>query len=208
MDVSTPSKKRLGNLDAIGAYDTPRLAARQNVTATAQKTQIAQRLSASFADLCEIPAHGPPVRRNQQFVHELSAADARFRGAPIRLVDLDPLDQPIRDPAEPSQAAACAATSTRSCSLRSPSRRCASTALIPDFGVVTHHIARNQVVKGVRVSWKRVPAVTDVWWPQAAQCHSLPARAGQAFGSIHPGWRWTGSVLATDRVSSVARKPV
>jgi hypothetical protein len=31
---------------------------------------------------------------------------------------------------------------------------------------VTHHIARNQVDSGVRVSWKIVPAVTDAWWPQ------------------------------------------
>jgi hypothetical protein len=34
--------------------------------------------------------------------------------------------------------------------------------------VVTHHIARNQTGNGVRVSWKIVPAVTEVWQPQPA----------------------------------------
>ena len=36
---------------------------------------------------------------------------------------------------------------------------------------MTHHIARNHVGSGVRVSWKIVPAVTEVWWAQSAHCH-------------------------------------
>ncbi len=30
------------------------------------------------------------------------------------------------------------------------------------YWLATHHMARNQVGSGVRVSWKIVPAVTDV----------------------------------------------
>jgi hypothetical protein len=35
-------------------------------------------------------------------------------------------------------------------------------ALAPVFWLVTHHIARNHVGNGGRVSWKIVPAVADV----------------------------------------------
>ena len=61
---------------------------------------------------------------------------------------------------------------------------------------VTHHIARNHVTNGVRVSWKIVPAVTDVWWAQAAHCHHR-RRTGHAFGAPqrghrNPSWRSVG----------------
>jgi len=36
-------------------------------------------------------------------------------------------------------------------------------ALAPFFWLVTYQIARNQTRRGVRVSWKMVPAVTEVW---------------------------------------------
>ena len=36
-------------------------------------------------------------------------------------------------------------------------------ALAPFFWLVTAHIARNQSVSGLRVSWKIVPAVTELW---------------------------------------------
>jgi hypothetical protein len=35
-------------------------------------------------------------------------------------------------------------------------------ALAPFFWLVTDHIARNQSVSGLRVSWKIVPAVTEL----------------------------------------------
>jgi hypothetical protein len=35
-------------------------------------------------------------------------------------------------------------------------------ALAPFFWQVTDHIARNQSVSGLRVSWKIVPAVTEL----------------------------------------------
>jgi hypothetical protein len=35
-------------------------------------------------------------------------------------------------------------------------------ALAPFFWLVTAHIARNQIVSGFRVSWKMVPAVTEL----------------------------------------------
>jgi hypothetical protein len=35
-------------------------------------------------------------------------------------------------------------------------------ALAPFFWLVTAHIARNQTVSGLRVSWKIVPAVTEL----------------------------------------------
>ena len=53
--------------------------------------------------------------------------------------------------------------------------------------LVTHHIARNHVVSGVRVSWKIVPAVTDVCRPHAA--HSSRLRTGHALGWPHCGQR-------------------
>src|SRR5450759_1716623 len=45
-------------------------------------------------------------------------------------------------------------------------------------------MARNQTGKGVRVSWKIVPAVTEVWYPHLA--HSLRLRTGHAFPD--PQW--------------------
>src|SRR5262249_26286203 len=57
------------------------------------------------------------------------------------------------------------------------------------FWLVTAHIARNQIGSGVRRSWKIVPAVTDVWSPQAAHCISPRSRSGQAFVARHRGQR-------------------
>src|SRR5437660_12865725 len=45
-------------------------------------------------------------------------------------------------------------------------------------------MARNHTDKGVRVSWKIVPAVTEVWYPHPA--HSLRLRTGHAFPD--PQW--------------------
>lgn len=45
-------------------------------------------------------------------------------------------------------------------------------------------MARNHTGKGVRVSWKIVPAVTEVWYPHPA--HSLRLRTGHAFPD--PQW--------------------
>src|ERR1039458_1227791 len=45
-------------------------------------------------------------------------------------------------------------------------------------------MARNHTGKGVRVSWKIVPAVTEVWYPHPA--HSLRPRTGHAFPD--PQW--------------------
>src|SRR6516162_6104315 len=56
----------------------------------------------------------------------------------------------------------------------SPSTRCSPRALAPFFCVVTHHMARNQTGKGVRVSWKIVPAVTEVWQPQPLHSSNTP----------------------------------
>src|SRR5207245_3499705 len=61
----------------------------------------------------------------------------------------------------------------------SPSTRCRPNALAPYFWVVTHHMARNHTGSGVRVSWKIVPAVTEVWQPHPAHSHS--SRTGHAF---------------------------
>ncbi len=68
--------------------------------------------------------------------------------------------------------------------LFSPSTRCSPNALAPFFRVVTHHMARNHTGKGVRVSWKIVPAVTEVWYPHPA--HSHRPRTGHAFPD--PQW--------------------
>src|ERR1019366_5378116 len=62
--------------------------------------------------------------------------------------------------------------------LFNPSTRCNPNALAPFFWVVTHHMARNQTGNGVRVSWKMVPAVTDVWPPHTAHSSRTP-RTGQ-----------------------------
>src|SRR5947199_8478062 len=69
----------------------------------------------------------------------------------------------------------------------SPSTRCSPNALAPFFCVVTHHIARNHTGKGMRVSWKIVPAVTEVWHPHAA--HSHKPRTGHAFSDSQRGQR-------------------
>src|ERR1700687_5132531 len=68
-----------------------------------------------------------------------------------------------------------------------PSTRCSPNALAPFFWVVTHHMARNHTGNGVRVSWKIVPAVTDVWHPHSA--HSHRPRTGHAFPDSQRGQR-------------------
>src|SRR5271167_4372620 len=57
-----------------------------------------------------------------------------------------------------------------------PSTRCSPNALAPFFWVVTHHIARNHTAIGMRVSWKIVPAVPEVWRPHPAHSHTPPHR--------------------------------
>jgi hypothetical protein len=74
-----------------------------------------------------------------------------------------------------------------------PSTRCSPNALAPFFWVVTHHMARNQTGNGVRVSWKIVPAVTEVWQAQPAHSKSTsrtaydrpPPQRGQRKPSAH-----------------------
>src|SRR5215831_15796409 len=74
-----------------------------------------------------------------------------------------------------------------------PSTRCSPNALAPFFWVVTHHMARNHTGKEVRVSWKIVPAVTEVWQPQLAHSSStsrtghdrFPPQRGQRKPSGH-----------------------
>src|SRR6516225_866998 len=61
-------------------------------------------------------------------------------------------------------------------------------ALAPFFWLVTAHIARNQSVSGLRVSWKIVPAVTELWYPQPANCSRI-LRTGQLFRPPHRGYR-------------------
>src|SRR5436309_7249002 len=70
----------------------------------------------------------------------------------------------------------------------SPSTRCSPSALAPFFWVVTHHIARNHTGNGVRVSWKIVPSVTEVWQPQPAHSSSAP-RTGHEWSPPHRGQR-------------------
>src|SRR5207245_7643585 len=72
--------------------------------------------------------------------------------------------------------------------LPSPNTCCSPRALVPVFWLVTHHIARNQVGKGVRVSWKIVPAVTDVCRPHAAHSNSA-VPIGHALVPPHFGQR-------------------
>src|SRR5258708_14832942 len=52
------------------------------------------------------------------------------------------------------------------------------TGAVPLGGHASHgaepDMARNQTGKGVRVSWKIVPAATDIWQPQAAHSSSTP----------------------------------
>src|SRR5207237_9637594 len=69
----------------------------------------------------------------------------------------------------------------------SPSTRCSPNALAPFFCVVTHHIARNHTGKGMRVSWKIVPAVTEVWHPHAAHSHKPRTGLRLAAGTTETG---------------------
>jgi hypothetical protein len=32
------------------------------------------------------------------------------------------------------------------------------------FEKLTHQIALNHIVSGLRVSWKMIPAITETWW--------------------------------------------
>src|SRR5712692_9616964 len=48
-------------------------------------------------------------------------------------------------------------------------------------------MARNHTGNGVRVSWKIVPAVTEVWQPHPAHCHR--SRTGHAFPDPQRGQR-------------------
>src|SRR5713226_2303888 len=86
------------------------------------------------------------------------------------------------------QCAGCGCqTSVTAGKLFSPSTRCSPNALAPFFWVVTHHMARNHTGNGVRVSWKIVPAATEVWHPHPA--HSHRSRTGHAFPDPQRGQR-------------------
>jgi hypothetical protein len=91
----------------------------------------------------------------------VASADAFLEATDERLIDLDHAGRPVA--AWPDQrAATCAATSMRFRSSRNRAPACRPMALAPVFWLATHHMARNHVGSGVRVSWKIVPAVTDV----------------------------------------------
>lgn len=53
-----------------------------------------------------------------------------------------------------------------------PSVRWMPCADTPVFCEVTNHTAANHDVNGVRVRWKIVPAVTDVFRPQSVHIHN------------------------------------
>jgi hypothetical protein len=59
---------------------------------------------------------------------------------------------------------------------------------VPAFDPVTAHIARNQTVSGLRVSWQIVPAVIEVCRPQVVHWSSS-LRTGHAFVFPHRGQR-------------------
>jgi hypothetical protein len=44
-----------------------------------------------------------------------------------------------------------------------PKERCSPRALAPFFCEVTHQMTLNHRQSGLRVRWKSVPAVTEVW---------------------------------------------
>jgi hypothetical protein len=51
-----------------------------------------------------------------------------------------------------------------------PNWRWSWTADTPGVWVVIRYAVQNQSVSGVRVRWSTVPAVTEVWPPQALHC--------------------------------------
>jgi len=72
----------------------------------------------------------------------------------------EPIRCPVQEPAELDLGKPCSSPAI-GCSARSIKRpKIKNTDRI--FWVVTYHIARNHVVKGIWLSWKIVPAVTDV----------------------------------------------
>src|ERR1039458_9269058 len=61
-------------------------------------------------------------------------------------------------------------------------------ALAPFFWLVTYHIARNHMIKGLRISWKTVPAVTEVWCRHRQHWNKV-SRTTVAFVPPHLGHR-------------------
>jgi hypothetical protein len=60
------------------------------------------------------------------------------------------------------------------------------SAEIPCFWLVICHAAANQIVSGVRVPWKIVPAVAETRRPQTPQDHR-PSASFHAFVPRHTG---------------------
>ena len=151
---------------------------------------------ASSTNACRLSAEASATRRmrirpdpaapvlldrhgDQHLVSWLPPPQPGFLGPPVRLVHLDAPAKPVPAGADhgPSQLVQprpgrlVAAQPQHLLQAPGHSRR--------SSGVVTHHIARNHIVNGVRVSWKIVPAVTEVCRPQAAHSHRT-RRTGQA----------------------------
>ena len=57
---------------------------------------------------------------------------------------------------------------------------------MPFFWLVICHMARNQIVRGTWLSWKMVPAVTDISYRQCSQSQRL-RRIDQASAPAHRG---------------------
>jgi hypothetical protein len=58
-----------------------------------------------------------------------------------------------------------------------PSTLCKPSALAPFFWLVTYHMARNHVFRGLRVSWNTVPTVAEVWRSHWQHCHKVALTA-------------------------------
>ena len=137
-----------------------------------------QTVSRRIGDLAHPDAAQVPRRTdllnchgNQHLIELAPAHVAGFRCAPAgsRPPRRGPSTGP--GPAGPWRGGACAATSTPSCSSPSPGLAAALGRSLHSW-LVTHHMARNaRRQRWVRVSWKIVPAVTEVWWAQPAHCH-------------------------------------
>ena len=54
--------------------------------------------------------------------------------------------------------------------------RCKSLAEMPVRRVEISKIARNHILKGLRVFSSTVPDVSDVWWPHSAHSNVVPPR--------------------------------
>ena len=143
-------------------------------------------------------------RNHDQRFPSRSSARARRRARPRAFRRPRRVPRADRGPASPWRAAVCAATPTPSDSCRAPTPAAAPTRWCPVFVLVTHHMARNHRVNGVRVSWKIVPAVTDVCRPHAAHCQST-ARTGHAFAPPQRGSENRPAIAAASRYAPTCR---